>query len=41
MPNAPQLFSKEGIAGTMFLQYHEEIVDRSKPEWPAARIIPK
>ena len=36
MPNAAQIFSSDGIVGTMFLRYHEEIVDWGRPECSAS-----
>lgn len=36
MPKAMQIFSNDGIVGTIFLRYHEEIVDCGKPERSAS-----
>ena len=36
MPHAAQIFSSDGIVGTMFLRYHEEIVDWGRPERSAS-----
>ena len=36
MAKAVQIFSRDGMVGTMFLRYHEEIVDCGKPERSAS-----
>lgn len=37
MQKAVQIFFKDGMVGTMFLRYHEEIVDCGKLERSASR----
>ena len=36
MPNAVQIFSKDGIVGIIFFRYHDEIVDWGKPDRSAS-----
>jgi len=36
MPNAVHIFSRDGIVGTMFLRYQEDMVDWGKPERSAS-----
>ena len=36
MPNATHIFSREGIVGTIFLRYQEDMVDWGKPECSAS-----
>lgn len=36
MPNAVQIFSKDGIVGTIFFRYQDEMVDWGKPERSAS-----
>lgn len=36
IPNAWQIFSRDGMDGTRFLRYHEEIVDWVRPDSSAS-----
>nr|DAJ01148.1 MAG TPA: hypothetical protein [Caudoviricetes sp.] len=36
MPNALQIFSRDGIVGTMFFRYQDDMVDWGKPECSAS-----
>lgn len=36
IPNAAHIFSREGTVGTIFLRYHEDIVDCGSPERSAS-----
>ena len=36
IPNAAQIFSREGMVGTMFFRYQDEMVDWGKPERSAS-----
>ena len=36
IPNASQIFSKEGMVGSIFLRYQDEIVDCVKPDFSAS-----